>query len=89
MIFSSSKLLRAFTNSDILFMDGTFKSCSPQFDQLYVIHGEVNIFSKKVRLPLIYVLMQDKKSEIYQAVFESISEKCDTVELIIRNADVT
>ena len=36
LIFSSSKLLRAFTNSDILFKDGTFKSCSPQFDQLYV-----------------------------------------------------
>ena len=40
-----------------------------------VIHGKVNIFSQKVRLPLSYILMQDRKSETYQAVFKSISKK--------------
>ena len=57
-------------------MDGTFRSCSKQFDQLYIIHGEVQIFSSKVRLPLVYVLMPDRKTEIYDHVFKTLIDKC-------------
>ena len=54
----------------------TFRSCSKQFDQLYIIHGEVQIFSSKVRLPLVYVLMPDRKTEIYDHVFKTLIDKC-------------
>ena len=52
------------------------RSCSKQFDQLYIIHGEVQIFSSKVRLPLVYVLMPDRKTEIYDHVFKTLIDKC-------------
>lgn len=57
------------------FMDGTFKSCSKQFTQIYSIHadfgsstGETNIY------PVVFALLTNKKKDTYVRLFKKVLE---------------
>jgi len=76
LIFASNKSLVALCSSKTLFMDGTFKASCKQFQQLYIIHGEISVYSEYVRLPLVFILLPDKRKETYIQVFTSISKNC-------------
>lgn len=42
IMFASATTLNFLEKCEIMFMDGTVKSCPLLFDQLYVIHGQYN-----------------------------------------------
>ena len=67
LIFASNKSLVALCSSKTLFMDGTFKASCKQFQQLYIIHGEISVYSEYVRLPLVFILcLIREKKHIYK-----------------------
>ncbi|KAH9645023.1 hypothetical protein HF086_003353 [Spodoptera exigua] len=52
------------------YADGTFKSCSPPFDQLYTIHGDIGSTANHTNLmPLVYALMSNRTTESYKILF--------------------
>lgn len=61
LVVCDVEFLRRFTGARNLriFMDGTFKSSSTSFYQVYIIHGEFNGQS----FPLIYCFLSDKTDE--------------------------
>ncbi|KAG0437258.1 hypothetical protein DMUE_3794, partial [Dictyocoela muelleri] len=54
-----------------ILMDGTFKSSSTSFYQVYIIHG----FFSGQSFPLIYCFMNEKTERLYTKVFNIIKEK--------------
>src|SRR4051812_2350743 len=55
-------------------MDGTFKTVSTIFKQLYIIHGCVGGNDNSRILPLVYVLMTSKSEECYRKLFQDLIE---------------
>jgi hypothetical protein len=49
-------------------MDGTFKSSSTSFYQVYILHGEINGQS----FPLLYCFLNEKTGRIYKKTFTII-----------------
>ena len=54
-------------NSKQIFIDGTFKSCPANFYQILIIHAFD--FETKIKLPVFFILMTSKTSEIYNLIF--------------------
>lgn len=72
LIFASQQDLSYLCNSDELAMDGTFDTAPPLFTQLFTIHGYVS----DVEVPMIYVLMAGKTSQMYSEVFRQLKTLC-------------
>lgn len=72
LIFYTIPTLRYLSRSNILFMDGTFRTVPTLFYMLYSIHGKVGGFV----FPLIYVLMVKKNEQSYLNLFEFLKCKC-------------
>jgi len=68
LLFSTEKSLNVLRNSDHWFLDGTFSSCSNLFGQLYTIHA---VYSGEI-IPLMYVLLPDKKEVTYNKMFQAL-----------------
>jgi hypothetical protein len=63
LIFSTDDNLRRLCNSSTLYMDGTFDVVpTALFTQLYTIHA----FVSNTMLPLVYILMADKSTGLYE-----------------------
>lgn len=55
--------LKGFKN---FFMDGTFKSCSKQFTQIYSIHADFGSTDEETNInPVLFALLPNKKKETY------------------------
>lgn len=53
---------------DVIYIDGSFKSCPIQFTQLFTIHGMKN----NNYIPLVFCLLLDKAPTTYKASFQLI-----------------
>ena len=74
--FGSDDNLKKLGDSEVWFLDGTFKTCPRLFHQIYTIHYMFN----GQTFPAIYVLLTAKKQELYSSMLElliSIAEVKD------------
>jgi hypothetical protein len=69
--FASDDNLRILCAADEIFMDGTFDVVPAIFFQLYTLHCRHNGFM----LPLVYVLMENKSTPLYEGVFAALNLK--------------
>lgn len=68
IVFCSQEAMKILAASQIVHMDGTFKSCPDLFSQVYIISG----YYRGESMPLAYVLMQRKTRAAYERVFRSL-----------------
>lgn len=66
--FATEEFLKILCECDKIYMDGTYAAAPNLFMQLYTIHG----FYKEQMLPLIYVLLPNKKAKTYQIMLNLI-----------------
>lgn len=58
------------------FMDGTFRSCSKQFAQIYTIHADIGSNEKETNvIPVLFALLPNKKKETYIRLFRLVMER--------------
>lgn len=69
--FSTQTNLKYLTECDVLYVDGTFKSCPKPFYQLFIIHGAKNANYT----PLVFFLLTGKTTEIYKNAFSNLINK--------------
>eukprot|EP00116_Pleurobrachia_bachei_P004047 sb/3464309/ len=74
LIFATDQLLDTIDNpaATICFVDGTFKSASPQFTQIWIIRVCVN----ELTYPVMYALLENKTEVSYTAVLEFLKRRC-------------
>ncbi|XP_035208214.1 uncharacterized protein LOC118182940 [Stegodyphus dumicola] len=54
-------------------MDGTFKSCSKLFSQIYTIHVDIGSTSNEINVvPVLFCLLPDKRKQTYERLFRLI-----------------
>ncbi|KAL3862811.1 hypothetical protein ACJMK2_008757, partial [Sinanodonta woodiana] len=70
LIFSTHVNLQLLARSQHWYADGTFKTVSPLFAQLYTIHGYIN----NNTVPAVCVLMSEKTEESYRMVFRKLKQ---------------
>lgn len=76
MIFCSEQGKEMMKETKIFFMDGTFRSCSRQFTQLYTIHVDLGSTQDETNIaPVIFALLPNKRTETYIKMFEMLTEK--------------
>lgn len=69
---SSTQREEASTYSHFFF-DGTFKSCSKQFLQIYTIHVDIGSTSSETNvIPVIFVLLPNKTNRLFKLIKEHI-----------------
>lgn len=73
LVFASTQLTHLLQDCDEFFADGTFKSCSKQFTQLYSIHADIgsNLTTTSI-VPVVYALLPDKSANTYKRLFSLI-----------------
>lgn len=75
IIFSGVKGKESLRTSSQFFMDGTFKSCSKQFAQVYTVHADLGGPSNETNVfPVVFALLPNKKKETYVRLFHLIKE---------------
>jgi hypothetical protein len=73
IIYATIENLKKVCDGRKLFSDGTFKSCSNLFQQIYTIHVfEDYGGSAKKMVPMIYALLPDKNQQTYERFFTLI-----------------
>lgn len=74
IIFSTDSNLKELCSAHVeeLFVDGTFKSCPPQFSQIYSIH----CLSNDIYCPLVFCLLPSKTQETYKNMWKAILSLC-------------
>jgi len=68
ILFSTERNLNLLKDSEYWFSDGAFSSCTNLFYQLYTIHS---VFHSDI-IPLVYVLLLDKKEILYIKLFQAL-----------------
>lgn len=75
IIFCSEKGKESLKTTTEFFMDGTFKSCSKQFGQLYTIHADYGSSETETNVhPVVFGLLPNKMKASYVKLFRSILE---------------
>jgi len=69
LLFSTGKNLNILSRCEHWFAEGTFKCSPPLFSQLFVIHG---LWKTRV-MPLVYILMSNRKETSYLLVFQKLA----------------
>lgn len=77
LIFTTDSNLKVLAKCEIIYVDGTFKSCPILYKQLYSVHG----LYKGFVLPLIFSLLPDKSSATYFILFGRIKEALANLKL--------
>lgn len=76
VILSSPNQVALIPKLKLFECDGTFDCCPAPFVQLYTIHGDLGSDEDHTRIiPLIYVLLNNKKEETYKTLFEILKQK--------------
>nr|CAD7458958.1 unnamed protein product [Timema tahoe] len=70
LIFSTRRNLQHLGRSKHWYADGTFKTVTPLFEQLYTIHG----FEANNSIPLVYALLADKRQGTYSRLLRKVKE---------------
>ncbi|KAJ9076245.1 hypothetical protein DSO57_1028138 [Entomophthora muscae] len=77
MIYTAKSHLTALEDQNIWLSNTTFNSCPKNFNQLWIIHAEVE---KRV-VPLIYCLMIGTKQENYVSALKIIKKEIPNIDL--------
>lgn len=73
LIFASSTAKTGLKEHKNIFMDGTFKSVSKQFAQLYTIHVDLGSTEEETNVtPVVFALLPDKRKSTYIRLFNAI-----------------
>lgn len=74
LIFATDTLLEGADSAEvsIAFADGTFRSCPPQFMQIWIVRVQID----GTNLPVLYALLENKTTLSYQTVLEFLHTKC-------------
>lgn len=73
LIFSGNIGREGLNNCEDFLMDGTFKSSSKQFSQIYSIHADFGSSEEETNIyPVAFALLPDKKKETYVKLFRLI-----------------
>lgn len=73
LIFGTKLGKEAVANGKTFLVDGTFKSCSKQFHQLYTIHVDIGSTHQETNvIPVIYALLPNKKRNTYVRFIELV-----------------
>lgn len=73
IIFSGEKGTESLKYQQHFFMDGTFKSCSIQFSQIYTIHADFGSQKDETNIyPIVFAFLPNKKMETYIRMFRLI-----------------
>ena len=67
MLFLSDHGKHILSQSEELYCDGTFDTCPPPFQQIYIIMGKMQ---DKRALPCVFVLAQEKDAATYKKMLE-------------------
>uniref|UniRef100_A0A0L8G2X7 FLYWCH-type domain-containing protein n=1 Tax=Octopus bimaculoides TaxID=37653 RepID=A0A0L8G2X7_OCTBM len=68
LIFTTQNNLSILASSEHLQVDGTFKTVTQLFEQLYTVHAVKNNFT----IPIVYALLPHKKADTYRKLFAKI-----------------
>ena len=79
VILATDENLQLLADSEILFLDGTFKAAPRLYRQLFSIHG----LHHGHCLPLVYCLLADKKRESYHALLDHIKRHMAELNLVL------
>jgi len=67
-----------------IYIDGTFKSCPKYFTQIFTIHG----YYKDSYVPLVFLLLPTKESNIYVKAFQHIINYCTSLSLTFSPSEI-
>ena len=81
VLFTSIIQIKQFADCNVIFMDGTFKSCPKGFYQIYNILGRD--VTTGVIIPLFHILMSKKSYDSYYYIFSFIKSIFANYSLII------
>ncbi|CAF1574712.1 unnamed protein product, partial [Didymodactylos carnosus] len=70
LLFGSVTQLELLFDSPTIFMDGTFSSTPPFFDQVYTIHA----MKFGTSFPCVFGLLPDRKKSMYQQLFKVLQD---------------
>ncbi|XP_065315084.1 uncharacterized protein LOC135923974 [Gordionus sp. m RMFG-2023] len=73
LIFSTYEFIKILTESDTVYMDGTFFIAPNIYQQLYSVH----VYYKEYMLVVIYGLLSNKRKSTYIKLFIMIKEICE------------
>ncbi|XP_075263998.1 uncharacterized protein LOC142355846 [Convolutriloba macropyga] len=68
LIFGTEYNLQLLSDNKQWFVDGTFKSCPDNFNQIFTVH----CLDNGITVPCIYALLPDKKQDTYVAFWENL-----------------
>src|SRR5688572_7134268 len=77
LMFTTSANVNCLAQSTIWIMNGTFKTVSTIFKQLYTIHGCVGGSENSRIMPLVFVLISSKSEECYRKLFQDLIDFSD------------
>ena len=81
IVFTSNIQIKQFVECNVIFMDGTFKSCPKGYYQIYNILGrDVNVGEI---IPLFHILMTQKSYDLYYNIFSFIKTLLDKNSIVI------
>ena len=83
VIFVTSKSLRFLASCETILSDGTFKSCPPPFEKIYVIFG-----ANERKIPLVFSFLSGKSTVIYRKMFDNIFRKTQKLRAPIKIVNV-
>ena len=70
------KLDSLLAGNTTFFLDGTFKSCCPLFDQLYTLHVDIGSTEERTCIvPAIYALLPNRKKSTYKRLFSCLKKQ--------------
>lgn len=73
--FGSQLGKESLQRAEIVFADGTFKSCNKLFHQLYSLHVDLGSTDRETRVrPALYALLPNRKKSTYTKLFSLIKE---------------
>ena len=76
LVFSSAKGRECLKAHRTFLMDGTFKTSSSQFSQLYMIHADLGSTSEETNItPVIFALLPNKATETYTRLLNIIKNE--------------
>lgn len=76
LVFASPKARLVLKTAKHVFCDGTFKCCSPPFNQLYTIHADIGSTNETNNIvPAAYALLDNKKQETYEILLQLIKSQ--------------
>lgn len=76
LVFSGEIGTKALKSNDAFFLDGTFKRCPKQFEQVYTIYSDFGSRSEEFTnvYPVAYVFLEDKRKTSYVRLFNTFKD---------------